>query len=420
LSPDTPTPEGNWGEIVWQPDCIWVARWEDKLSGKLKYIWLSDTAPIKQEREEQKFDQALQLAENLEQVRAGILEDLSSTDDTRMMLATACYLIDKLCLRVGDEKEPDEADTVGATTLRPEHVKLNGETSAEFKFLGKDSVLWHRTVELDPAVIENLAYLIENARPSRGGNGRDLLQIFPDIGSREVSDYLSELMPGLSAKVFRTLHATRAVAQSLLESEVTAEDPDFRKHEAAVLANMEAAILCNHTKKAPANWSDRKERMKDRRERARERVNKYRDQSKEYREALNALREEAREAEEAAAEHKQAAVRKRYRKRMATARRRIETARDRLTRAREALGKVESKNMLATRGRMLNLGTSLKSYIDPRVYCRWGLEVEYDVLDKFYPKALERKFAWAAEAVKQEREDTEPTILDTLEAVPEG
>jgi hypothetical protein len=69
---------------------------------------------------------------------------------------------------------------------------------------------------------------------------------------------------------------------------------------------------------------------------------------------------------------------------------------------------------------MLNLGTSLKSYIDPRVYCRWGLEVEYDVLDKFYPKALERKFAWAAEAVKQESEDTEPTILDTLEAVPEG
>ena len=43
----------------------------------------------------------------------------------RRMIATACYLIDALCLRVGDEKDPDEADTVGATTLRPEHVKLH-------------------------------------------------------------------------------------------------------------------------------------------------------------------------------------------------------------------------------------------------------------------------------------------------------
>jgi DNA topoisomerase-1 len=420
LSPDAPLPEGNWGEIVWQPDCIWVARWEDKLSGKLKYIWLSDTAPIKQEREAQKFDQALELAESLDRVRGGILEDLGSTDDTRMMLATACYLIDKLCLRVGDEKEPDEADTVGATTLRPEHVTLNGDTSAEFKFLGKDSVLWHRTVELEPAVIENLGYLIENARPSGGGNGSDRPQIFPDIGSREVSEYLSEFLPGLSAKVFRTLHATRAVAQSLLESEVTADDPDFKKHEAAVLANMEAAKLCNHTKKAPANWSDRKERMKERRGRAQERVDKYRDQVKEHREALSALREEAREAEEAAIEARQAAVRKRYRKRMATARRRIETARDRLARAREALGKVDSRNMLVTRTRTLNLGTSLRSYIDPRVYCRWGLEVDYDILDRFYPKALQRKFAWAAEVVQQERQAAEPTILDTLEAVPEG
>ena len=28
-------------------------------------------------------------------------------------------------MRVGDEKDPDEADTVGATTLRKEHLKFN-------------------------------------------------------------------------------------------------------------------------------------------------------------------------------------------------------------------------------------------------------------------------------------------------------
>ena len=39
-------------------------------------------------------------------------------------------------MRVGDEKDPDEADTVGATTLRKEHIKLT-ENSIEFDFLGK-------------------------------------------------------------------------------------------------------------------------------------------------------------------------------------------------------------------------------------------------------------------------------------------
>ncbi len=54
-----------------------------------------------------------------EEVRAHIESALSDPDPKRRMVATACYLIDALGLRVGDEKDPDEADTVGATTLRP-------------------------------------------------------------------------------------------------------------------------------------------------------------------------------------------------------------------------------------------------------------------------------------------------------------
>ncbi len=36
LSPDAPPVEGNWQEIVWQPESLWVARWKDKLAHKLK------------------------------------------------------------------------------------------------------------------------------------------------------------------------------------------------------------------------------------------------------------------------------------------------------------------------------------------------------------------------------------------------
>jgi DNA topoisomerase-1 len=52
---------------------------------------------------------------------------------------------------------------------------------------------------------------------------------------------------------------------------------------------------------------------------------------------------------------------------------------------------------VAARGRTWNLGTSLKSYIDPRVYYQWGQQVEYDVLARYYPKSLQKKFAWVRE-----------------------
>ena len=44
--------------------------------------------------------------------------------------------------------------------------------------------------------------------------------------------------------------------------------------------------------------------------------------------------------------------------------------------------------------RSWNLGTSQKSYIDPRIFYNWGNRVEYDVLEKFYSKTLRVKFQW--------------------------
>jgi DNA topoisomerase-1 len=138
-----------------------------------------------------------------------------------------------LCLRVGDEKDPDEADTVGATTLRPEHLTLHDDGSVEFRFLGKDSVLWHKQLELPEVVCANLEHLIRTARPSgtgqngsRGHPTRDKPQLFPDISSRDVNLYLSDIMSSLTAKVFRTHHATIAVRESLAEAGIGPEDPE--------------------------------------------------------------------------------------------------------------------------------------------------------------------------------------------------
>lgn len=394
LSPDAATPLGQWEQIVWQPESMWVARWKDKLSDKLKYVWLGDTAPLKQEREKRKFDKAIRLDTELDRVRARIEADLRDERPLRRRIATACYLIDALCLRVGDEKDPDEADTVGATTLRPEHVHLLDSGLVEFRFLGKDSVEWHRQIELPEQVRANLKELIEAARPSEGA-ARDLAQIFPNVSSRTVNSYLSSIVPGLSAKVFRTHHATVSVRRSLEESGVRKTDPEYKKWRAASLANVSAAILCNHNRKATGDWKKALERYAARRGTAQERIARADQAVQAARGRLDALREDASALPPASeATPAQVRARQRYNKRIATAKRQLAAARQRKKRAQDALGKVNSQQSIAGKKRTWNLSTSLKSYIDPRVYHAWGQRVDYDVLERYYPATLRRKYLW--------------------------
>ena len=123
-----------------------MANWMDELTQKRKYVWLADSAGIKQERDQAKYDKAKNLASKIENVKNQVVKDMQGGDKKTRRIATACYLIYRTAMRVGDEKDPEEADTVGATTLRKEHIKLTGDT-IEFDFLGKDSVRWQETVQ---------------------------------------------------------------------------------------------------------------------------------------------------------------------------------------------------------------------------------------------------------------------------------
>ncbi len=412
LSPDAPMPVGDWGGRIWQSDSLWVARWEDKLSGKIKYIWVSDTASIKQDREAQKFEVAQQLAKRIKNVRQAIQEDMNSNQARRRKIATACYLIDMLSLRVGDEKDPDEADTVGATTLRPEHVTIKEDGVVEFQFLGKDSVPWHKTIKLPQEVVKQLQFLIENARApnttNRDGPGhpsRDRPQIFPDVKSRNVNAYLSEIMPGLTAKVFRTFHASSTVRTALARSKVKFEDPNWVKKNAAKRANLEAAIVCNHTKQAPKGWNKRLERFRERQKKAKARIEKAKanlvarqTRLKERETKQTAKLEELKVKGKPIPRGKN----RPYASSIATARRSVEVAKERLARAKDAQDKLKAQVDIAKKTRTWNLGTSLKSYIDPRIYRDWGRQVDYDWKD-YYSTTLQRKFGW----IDKESETTE-------------
>jgi Topoisomerase IB len=124
LGKEAKVPEGKWGKIINDKDSMWLASWMDFLTQKRKYVWLADSAGLKQDRDKEKYEKAVKLAKEIDKIKDRIVKDMKSKNHNESRIATACYLIYRTAMRVGDEKDPDEADTVGATTLRKNISKL--------------------------------------------------------------------------------------------------------------------------------------------------------------------------------------------------------------------------------------------------------------------------------------------------------
>jgi DNA topoisomerase-1 len=335
LSPDSPTPPGNWKTRLWEPGRMYLAKWEDKLTGKMKYVWFSDSAFLKQEAEAEKFKKAEKLGKEIPNIRAHIMKNLESEHLDRRKIATVSWLILEVNMRVGDEKDPGEADTVGAITLRPEHVKVEGN-KLNFDFLGKDCVRWTKTVEAPPAVIRNIDAFSKESKE----------YLFEGINSRKVSRFLSEKMEGLTGKVFRTWRCTQTVKEQLRKCDAKKDSPDYTKLFCAKMANLEAAKIANHKRKVPVTFEQKL--------------------AKQHSRIVKIESELKQKAEQG---------------------KKTETFFKRLEKS-----KLDLK--LAHETKEYNLGTSLKSYIDPSAYVKWAKQVDFH-LEKLYPKTLQKKYSWA-------------------------
>ena len=77
----------------------------------------------------------------------------------------------------------------------------------EFDFLGKDSIRYHNEVAVEKRVYKNLTLFKEGKK-----TGDDL---FDRLNTSILNEYLSSLMPGLTAKVFRTYNASITLQEQL-------------------------------------------------------------------------------------------------------------------------------------------------------------------------------------------------------------
>ncbi|HXW37445.1 MAG TPA: DNA topoisomerase I, partial [Nitrososphaerales archaeon] len=157
-------------------------------------------------------------------------------------------------------------------------------------------------------------------------------ELFHEVTSTMVNEFLSSIVPGVSAKVFRTFHATDETRRHLGSADVR-EGEEQDKIQEAKEANLAAAIWCNHQRTPPKTWEQSYERKRERLALAKAKPNP------------------------------------------------------------QKIRKLEDELDFYKRTKNYNLNTSLKNYIDPRVYKSWG---DYVGLDwkKVYSKSLQKKFSW--------------------------
>ncbi|XP_069322033.1 DNA topoisomerase I, mitochondrial [Eulemur rufifrons] len=360
-------PAGHqWKEVRSDNTVMWLASWRENIQSSIKYIMLNPSSKLKGEKDWQKYEIARRLKGVVDEIRSQYRADWKSREMKRRQRAVALYLIDKLALRAGNEKEEGEAaDTVGCCSLRVEHIRLHPEADGqehvvEFDFLGKDSIRYCNRVPVEKPVYKNLQLFMENKEP-----GDDL---FDRLTTASLNKHLQDLMEGLTAKVFRTYNASVTLQQQLRVL-TRAEDSIAAKILSYNRANRAVAILCNHQRATPKAFEKSMQTLQTKIKVKKERV------------------AEARvELKRAKADHETRGDGK-SRSFLEKKRRVLEKLQDQLARlSAQATDKEENKQVA--------LGTSKLNYLDPRISIAWckrfGVPVE-----KIYNKTQREKFAWA-------------------------
>ena len=399
IGPDAkvPTPpEGTcWGRVINDNTVTWLATWTENVNRQQKYVFLAAGSSLKGQSDLKKFETARELKKHVSKIRKVNAEELMSKEMFVRQRATALWLIDRLALRAGNEKGDDEADTVGCCSLRLEHVRLQEPTTVIFDFLGKDSIRYYNEVPVDPIIFKNLSIFMRPPKVSTD-------PIFDRLTTSGLNKYLNGLMPGLTAKVFRTFNASHTFQIELDKTPREGTIPEL------VLsynrANRQVAILCNHQRTIPkthqqsmAKLSEKILSMKYQRHLL---CKELKDTLgiKELKAQLPAALEPESDMDEDTIRSKQEEAAELINgKDSPSPSKRSSSAEVLIKRFHNLTARIEAaKNQQIDRdeNKTTALGTSKTNYIDPRITAAWCQEHNVPI-EKLFTKTLREKFKWA-------------------------
>jgi len=169
-------------------------------------------------RDEVKYGRLLTFARALPRIRQRTEADLRKVGLPReKVLATVVRLLEKTLIRVGNEEYARENGSVGLTTMRDRHAKVNG-SRLRFEFRGKSGI--QHAIDLADA---RLARVVKACRDLPG---YELFQFIDDAGNRvaidsaDVNAYLREVSgEDFTAKDFRTWAGTVLACRELAVAE---------------------------------------------------------------------------------------------------------------------------------------------------------------------------------------------------------
>lgn len=206
-------------------------------------------------RDDQKFERVTRAALALPTAREAMLADLGQDGmSLERAAAAAVRLLDLGYFRIGSDAYA-ENDSFGLTTLLRRHVRKRGEVLV-FSFVGKSQVE-HR-IEIDDAAAITA---VDTMRRRRGGSDRLLaykrVNRWSDLGAEAVNEYLRhQLGEELTAKDFRTWHATVLAAAALARSDEHGESAASRKRAVAAAMREVAGYLGNTPAVARSSYVD--------------------------------------------------------------------------------------------------------------------------------------------------------------------
>jgi len=352
-------PAGHkWGGVVHDKNAGWLSKWDDGITGVTKYIRFSAEGRFKGESDFAKYEKARKLEKHIDTVREQYISDSTSKNIIKKQLGTVLYLIDHFGVRVGNEKTEDEADTVGASTLRVGHVNLDIQNHVIFDFLGKDSIRFYKDLEVPNLIYENFLKLIAGKKKTD--------QVFDSISSTSINTYLKEFDNSFSAKMFRTRLASKIMFDALKTVKIPKNSTKAQVKVLFNKANIQVADVLNHTRNVS--------------KKAKDDVKKYEDELKELKKELKNKKKENKSIE--------------------SLKKRIQSLNT----------KIEAKTDVMS----VAINTSLTNYIDPRLVVSWAKSQSVD-LTAIYTSTLYTKFKWAIEITDADWNwETNPIIGNSL------
>jgi DNA topoisomerase I len=348
IGKNVPIPEAldghKWGKIIHNRNVEWIASWKDNVTDKIKYVWLSHTSEFKANNDLKKFELARKLKKRIKKINQANENNLHHKEFKVRQLATALYLIDKLAIRVGNEKSTDEADTVGVTTLRVEHLKLS-DNKLELDFLGKDSVPYYNSIHVDDIVRDNIRSFMDKKDSD--------MQIFDKINSTDVNAYLQTFMKNLTAKTFRSYNASNLFQKELhkIDKKYEGSAPDIKiLMDEFNNANIKVAKLLNHQKNIGKSHKTQ--------------IDKINEQIKKLKTDLKKEKSQPNKNQK------------------------------KITKIKDQIKKLKGKKKTKEETKNIALGTSRENYIDPRITVAYMKKHNIPV-EKIFSVKLQKKFKWA-------------------------